>query len=205
VNAQAPQDNGKTEQSAPSRKNVTRSYLAVVAAAVVAWLIYTRTDPGSIIVNADTISVFAPFYIAAQAIERLLEPFASRWNNTTEEKVELKRAQAARKLLDSTPEGEKTPSRDQISAADDKVEAAELALAKAKASRAIPLWAAASSISLLACSMLGLGLIAAVSKEPPQGEFVRTVDVLLTGLAVGAGTKPLHDLISRLEKAKEES
>jgi hypothetical protein len=27
-------------------------------------------------------------------------------------------------------------------------------------------------------------------------------DILLTGLAIGGGSKPLHDLISRIEKAK---
>jgi len=175
----------------------------VVIAAVVAWWIYTKTDPGSLVVDADNFAVFAPFYIAAQAIERLLEPFASRWNNTTTEKSALKSAREEKKLLESPPEGEKPPTSKQIEDATAAIEKAELALAKAKASRAIPFWAFASTLGLLACSMLGLGLVAAVSKEAPSGEFVRTVDVLLTGLAVGAGTKPLHDLISRLEKAKE--
>lgn len=30
------------------------------------------------------------------------------------------------------------------------------------------------------------------------------VDIVISGLAVGSGTKPLHDLISSLQKAKEE-
>jgi len=188
--------------SSPSLKNITLSYVFVAAAAVAAWLIYTKTDPGALIVNADTFTVFAPFYIAAQAIERTLEPLAARWKNTTVEKVELKRAREAKKLAEAPPAAA-APAAEQISAATALVETAELALAKAKAGRAIPLWAFASVLGLLACSALGLGLISAVSEQPPAGEFVRTVDVLLTGLAVGAGTKPLHDLISRLEKAKE--
>jgi hypothetical protein len=28
------------------------------------------------------------------------------------------------------------------------------------------------------------------------------MDIAVTGLAVGAGTKPLHDLISKIEKSK---
>ena len=167
----------------PSLKNVGWSYVLVILAGIVAWWIYTKSDPAPLIVNADTFSVFAPFYIAAQAIERFLEPAASRWNPTTGQKGKLKDAKEANA----------------------GVKAAELALAKAKASRAIPLWAAASILGLLVCSSLGLGLIAAVSSEVPKSEFVRTVDVLLTGLAVGAGTKPLHDLISGLEKAKEKA
>jgi hypothetical protein len=31
------------------------------------------------------------------------------------------------------------------------------------------------------------------------------VDLVLSGLAVGSGTKPLHDLISNLQKAKEDT
>ncbi len=189
--------------SSPSSKNITLSYIFVAAGAVAAWLIYTKTDPGAVVVDADAFTVFAPFYIAAQAIERTLEPLAARWKNTTAEKVALKRARATKELAESPPGGGE-PTAEQISAAASAVETAELALAKAKAGRAIPLWATASVLGLLACSALGLGLISAVSAQPSTtSEFVRTVDVLLTGLAVGAGTKPLHDLISRLEKAKE--
>jgi hypothetical protein len=51
--------------------------------------------------------------------------------------------------------------------------------------------------------MLGLGPVEAIAQQRPSSEFLRTVDVLLSGLAVGAGTKPLHDLIARIEKAKD--
>jgi hypothetical protein len=34
-------------------------------------------------------------------------------------------------------------------------------------------------------------------------EYLGGIDVALTGLVIGAGTKPLHDLITRIEKAKE--
>lgn len=190
-------------ESGPSVKRIGWSYVFVVVAGVVAWLIYTKSDPAPLVVNADAFTVFAPFYIAAQAIERALEPFAARWKNTTAEKVGLKRAKAKKALLEDPPAGTPAPTLEAMEAVETEIETAELALAKARAERAIPLWAAASAIGLLVCSSLGLGLIAAVSATPPAGEFVRTVDVLLTGLAIGAGTKPLHDLIARIEKAKE--
>lgn len=172
-----------TPDSSPSALRIGVSYVVVALSGVIAWLIYTKSDPAPLVVDVEAFSVFAPLYIAAQAIERFLEPFAARWSTTTTEKLTLKRARTMKDVA--------------------AVEAAELALAKAKAKRAIPLWAAASSLGLLVCSMLGLGLIAAVSATPPSGEFVRTVDVLITGLTVGAGTKPLHDLISRLEKSSD--
>ena len=58
--------------------------------------------------------------------------------------------------------------------ADNDVGEAELALARAKAGRAIPLWAVASAFGLLICAMLGVGLIEAIAKERPSGEFIRT-------------------------------
>jgi hypothetical protein len=36
-----------------------------------------------------------------------------------------------------------------------------------------------------------------------EDKWARSFDVLLTGLAIGGGTKPLHDLIKRIEKSKE--
>jgi hypothetical protein len=62
------------------------SYIAVAVASVGAWLIYTKTDPDPLILDVDGFSVFAPLYIAAQAIERFLEPFAARVAVTTGEK-----------------------------------------------------------------------------------------------------------------------
>jgi hypothetical protein len=101
------------------------------------------------------------------------------------------------------PAGVSTPTEETIKAARDDVERREAGLAKAKAKRALLLWSAASFLGLVVCAILGLGLVEAIAKERPESEFIRTVDVLLTGLAVGAGTKPLHDLIARIEKAKD--
>ena len=189
--------------SSPSAKTVGLSYLAVALAGVGAWLIYTGTDPDPLIVDVDGFSVFAPLYIAAQAIERLLEPFAARFAVTTSEKSAVKRAQQHKARLEGLQAGDPQRTLANLEEADNAVEDAELALARAQANRAIPLWAAASVLGLLVCAVLGLGLIEAVASQRPSSEFLRTADVLLTGLAVGAGTKPLHDLISRIEKAKD--
>jgi hypothetical protein len=189
--------------SSPTKIRIALSYLIVVAAAALGWLIYTKTDPQQLVVDASGFSVFAPLYIVAQAIERFLEPLASRWNSTTDKKLELKSARSHRARLEALPAGDPNAGLANLEAADQAIVAAELALAKAKAQRAIPLWAAASALGLVVCSLLGLGLIEATATTRPESEYIRTLDVLLTGLAVGAGTKPLHDLISRIEKAKD--
>jgi hypothetical protein len=185
--------------SSPGGNEVVLSYVAVAAAVIVAALIYTITDPELILVDVEAFSIFAPLYIAAQAVERLLEPLASRRDTTAALKATLKQRRAETARLRSLP----TATAEEFARAQRSENAAELALAQAKSTRAVKLWAAATVISLLVCAALGLGLIEAVAKERPTSEFIRTLDVLLTGIAVGAGTKPLHDLITRIEKAKD--
>lgn len=187
--------------TSPSQSSVLWSYALVIAAGFAAWGIFKATDPAPLVVDTTGFSVFAPLYIAAQAIERFLEPFAARWNNTTAEKLALKKARGHKARLES--KAAQGVTLEMLEAADGEVANREGQLAKAKSKRAIPLWAAATALALIVSAILGLGLIEAVSKTPPGSEFIRTVDVLLTGIAIGAGTKPLHDLISRIEKAKD--
>ncbi len=66
--------------------------------------------------------------------------------------------------------------------------------------RTLFLWGFNVALASIACGLLGLSLlktIGVVGIEP-------WVDTLVTGLAVGSGTKPLHDLISNIQKAKED-
>jgi len=175
----------------------------VVISGIASCIIYTTTDPNPLIVDVEGFSVFAPLYIVAQAIERLLEPFAARYWVTTKQKSDLRRARQEKARLEALPADRPEPAFAALQAADNTIEAKEAALAAAKARRAIPLWAAASALGLVICAIFGLGLLEAIAKQRPSSEFIRTVDVLLTGLAVGAGTKPLHDLIARIEKAKD--
>ena len=70
--------------------------------------------------------------------------------------------------------------------------------AKSKRNTVVVTWGLASGLGCLACAVLGVGLLTAVmragSSTPPPA-----LDVLVSGLVVGAGTKPLHDLISNIQ------
>lgn len=75
-----------------------------------------------------------------------------------------------------------------------------------RADKAILTGAIATLIGVVISGTVGLYLIHSIS----QGSFgrggdnvARTFDVLVTGLAIGGGTKPLHDLISRIQASKE--
>jgi hypothetical protein len=60
------------------------------------------------------------------------------------------------------------------------------------------IWAMASLLGMLSSAYLGVFLLHAigVASAPPL------LDIAVTGMAIGAGTKPLHDLISKIEKSK---
>ncbi len=96
-----------------------------------------------------------------------------------------------------------------------------------QANRAVLMWATASVLAMLACASLGIFLLRSI--ETPSGVTGSTasasvrsssaaplapspaknpnrlLDLLVTGLVVGAGTKPLHDLISQVQTTSGKS
>ncbi len=83
------------------------------------------------------------------------------------------------------------------------------------------MWAAASVVAMVVCACLGLFLFRTVEAPHPTPTSAasvpvqpatdrktgakdpnRPMDLLLTGLIVGAGTKPLHDLVSQIQTTK---
>ena len=126
------------------------------------------------------LSLFAGFFLAAAAIERVLEliaPALPWW---------------------------KYPGREQVAAIAAKdprseTEAAELdrAIHQKKADRGYAILGLASLLGVAASGALGLYLLEAVKMEAP-----RWLGMIATGTAVSGGTKGLHELIKTLQKAK---
>jgi hypothetical protein len=164
------------------------AYAAVAAAIVVAVVLTIVIDAPALVV-ATGFTSFSVIYIVAQAIERLLQPISELVGKP--EEVE----KAKQNLVAAI----KAPGVDPAEA--------KQKLDYRKLERATYFWAAASVGALLVCGVLGLGLIQSVVEfggNKPPGWF-EAVDVVITGLAVGAGTKPLHDLISSIQKKKEDA
>lgn len=96
-----------------------------------------------------------------------------------------------------------------------------------QANRAVLMWATAAVLAMLACASLGIFLLRSietpsavkgntasasvrssstgVSAPSPAKNPNRVLDLLVTGLVVGAGTKPLHDLISQIQTTSGKS
>jgi hypothetical protein len=168
---------------------------SVVAVAItwfaVAMAFPARYDSSNVLIAAkvaDGFSALALFYVAAQVIERLLEPFTSIVFPTKTARLGL--AAAVAKALNSGAEADKKAAADKQNELDRK-----------RAERGILFWAIASIVGMATSAYLGLyfvnALVATGSAIDPR------VDVLITGLLIGSGSKPLHDLITNIQVKKD--
>ena len=120
-------------------------------------------------------SALTGLFILALAIERALEPFS-------------------RKLGPDT-----TNAKDRRDGPDRKLSSA---IEMRRRLTAVVTWGVATGLSFLLCAKLNITLMEAVaangSAPPPFW-----ADLLVTGLVVGAGTKPLHDLVTNIERKQD--
>lgn len=146
--------------------------------------------------------MFALLYIFAQSIERLIEPVSkfvsgtgttNGSERTTKEEAKEKRATAINEALEATNAGAKKVAVDQAAAA-------QKAIDQARANAVYWMWDIATLLGLLAATFFGVRMLAAVGVAAPHPIF----DVWVTGLIIGSGTKPLHDLVERIRLPKEE-
>jgi hypothetical protein len=95
--------------------------------------------------------------------------------------------------------------------------AAQAELDQRRVDKAVAYWALASGLGLLLSATMGLYLLHIVGLRgdglAADGSWASGIisaagvrhmlDIFVTGLAIGGGTKPLHDLISNLQAAKD--
>jgi hypothetical protein len=67
---------------------------------------------------------------------------------------------------------------------------------------AVVTWGVATGLGFLLCAALNITLLQAV-RANGSGQPPFWADLLVTGLVVGAGTKPLHDLVCSIERGKQ--
>ena len=63
-------------------------------------------------------------------------------------------------------------------------------------------WGTATAIAFLLCAELNITLLQAI-RSGSSGAPPFWADLLVTGLVVGAGTKPLHDLVANIDRGKQ--
>lgn len=120
-------------------------------------------------------ALFAGFYVAAQVIERIME-FVAPVLPPGDPKKWLRKALRGRSELGKV-------------LADDAAVTAQI-----KADRAKLALGVATVLGVLASCLLGLFFMKAIGMRVSH-----TVDSVLTGITIAAGTKPLHDFITSLQ------
>lgn len=137
------------------------------------------------ITNAMT--AYVALLVFAAAVERLLEPF-SHWLPGTKARNDYEASIAA--MMNGWP-----------NASLSMVAQAKAGLDRAIGNRAVLIWGLATAISTVVASASGFYLLRMVNADTWNPTVSPWLDALITGLIVGSGTKPLHDVISRVQSA----
>lgn len=122
---------------------------------------------------------YAGLFILAAGIERLIQPFSDVLGDAPQKRGPATDSGLANGSLIFTPID-----------------------VNSKKNTAVVTWGLASGLGCLACAVLGVGLLTAVTSANSSTP-APVLDVLVSGLVVGAGTKPLHDLITNIQASKE--
>lgn len=159
--------------------------LAIPAAAfLIAWKLHGSAASTYRIDNQW--SALTGLFVLALAIERALEPFSRKLGpDTTKHKHARNRALASPRSHDK----------------EDKAAECQNAVELGRRLTAVVTWGVATGLAFLLCAQLNITLLQAV-RANGSGQPPFWADLLVTGLVVGAGTKPLHDLVSNIEQNK---
>ncbi|MER7281287.1 hypothetical protein ABT369_43325 [Dactylosporangium sp. NPDC000244] len=165
----------------------------VAAGGAGSWALYHFGVNADEIHLPDATALFGVLFAFATAVERVLEPFA-RFMPGQHAKGELEKAVAnmANKYHDAT--------------LDDLVQVAHAKsmVDRGRANRGLISWGIAVALATVASASGGLYLLHSIAGDGWQGIPV-WIDAIITGVVVGSGTKPLHDVISKVQKNKEKS
>ena len=174
-------------------ERVIASIAAIAVVILALWIIVKTVDDPTFVQGTapaapvEGLTIFAVFFVAAAAIERLIEPLSKMLPSATDSKATADTAVAeAGKALVTQAGG--TP----LQTAAAKVDNANYL----EFWKSLLLWLVATVIAMTAAAFLRLYFLSAVgiSNGP------RTLEILATGLIVGSGTKPLHDLVTLISK-----
>jgi hypothetical protein len=203
------------------------AFVVLAVGTVVSYLVWRAIKPTDFMPSSNY-AVYAGLFIMALTIERVLEPFSGLFVTDTKKKKATATVTAAKaNLVTATAVANPGEAQPQAIAAQKKAAEAQNAFHRSQSIRAVLMWATASVLAMLLCAALGVFLLRSVetpsatgatststsapsSRPVPSGPSPakdpnRVLDLLVTGLVVGAGTKPLHDLISQIQTSSGNS
>lgn len=150
------------------------------------------------------LSLFAAFYILAQAIERFLEYFSESRPFSTD-KIDIDKSERKIKvwqnIIDKLIETKlQDPNfQENITQYQQNIDAEESKISSKRSKRIVGLWIYASGLGFFLCWVFKIGFLKTIGATIPDG--LESLDYLASGIAIGSGTKPLHDIIAKIEKS----
>jgi hypothetical protein len=169
--------------------------LMVAATTALMWVAYGHWIRPSVIQIKTGYVPFAGLIVVTLSLERLLEPLSKvlmpKDSSTASPKRTAARskAQAQAAAADPAMAGTDVQLRTRQAAID------QAAADARRTERAIIFWAIASTCGLGISGGFGFFLLQSIASN-----HVNTVlDLAVTGLAIGAGTKPVHDLLTSIQ------
>lgn len=162
--------------------------ILIVAGVFLGTYVYDNLADGVSFTPPEGIGILALFYIMAQVIERLQEPFTPfiKGKDESEKSVTQK---------DAKGDLEKAVAGNDLQAVADKKRLVD----QIRANATVLLFGTSALAAMLLSGYLKARLMTTVG----VGGIAVWVDVAMTGIVVASGTKPLHDLISNLQETKE--
>ncbi|WP_285029634.1 hypothetical protein [Mycolicibacterium sp. lyk4-40-TYG-92] len=166
-------------------------------------------------VPVDGLTIFAVFFVAALAIERLLEPFSDAILPTATSEMEagtaLKKAGAqTAAFVHSRAQRRQADTGDSSSDGDadtnEVTQAIKSAATKAEKlsvrqlARTTAFWVIATCAGMVVAASMNLYFLSTVGIAATKPWWA---EILATGLIIGGGTKPLHDLVKLISKSAE--
>lgn len=141
-------------------------------------------------------NVFAIFYVVAQVIERFVELLKNGTGTYDVVKANIDtynvKIEHQKKIIENLKEGEDPTKLYEKLKADIKDKN------KMDNNMVWHFFIYTSVLGVLAAYSLNLSFLSLLEVKVHPA-----VDILITGLVIGSGTKPLHDLITYIQKAKE--
>ncbi len=206
--AQMPTAATSSDGSTPDWWIVVGAFVIVLVVWAAATLLIKDKNfsPTKMPVPVPGLTILGVFFVAAQAIERLLEPIASYFTPAATAAMPGLASEAAdqhQKAVVKTLVGaaDAADAREQAVTALNKAADNKAAADRWNADRKILFWAIASAIAVLASASLKLYLLKAVGVASAP----RALDILATGLIIGGGTGPLHDLVTLISAKADTS
>ena len=180
----AAQEMAAAVPSRPARGWAATTALGLAAVgALGAWNINQAMQPTPFQIG-DTMSTFGALFVFSAAVERVLEPL-SRWLPGRSAQDLYERAVA--------------DSENGVPGAMQAAARYKADVDSARATRGLLMWGIATFVATLLSAGAGFYLLRMLAVEPGWNGIAPWADALVTGLVVGSGTKPLHDLVTRFQ------